>query len=431
MNRTQAPSSHTLENKAEWVDPIPHSNETCWKQELLNAYTSSEDLVQAGLITSTESATLKKIGGQFKIRITPYYSKLIGTDPLCPIRLQAIPQAQEEEPEFPEWVKQWSRRIYKKDSPLSQDAIGDIRNLAAPRLTHRYPQRAILHLSSMCAMYCRFCFRKTHLNDQERTLYDGSLDQAFSYLKEHSEIEEVILTGGDPLSVTDEALARVFERLSDLKNIKVLRIHSKMAVTLPARFTPSLLQVLSKDWSFQVCLVSHFNHPKELTPLAKEKIRDLRKAGVPLLNQSVLLRRVNDSAPILEELFQGLYQIGVIPYYLHHPDWTAGTFHFRLSIEHGRALMRTLRGRLSGPALPDYILDIPGGYGKISLLDESSCKKIQSLEQGYSSKFQGSVYEVYPPHTRTTLASEPLLYFDLSEKDAPTSFDTEISSELE
>lgn len=428
MNRIQSPIPMNLEDKPEMTQEKSCPIESQWKQELLNSYTSGTDLAKAGIITELEAARLGKVSELFKIRITPYYANLISSDPACPIRLQAIPQTQEEDPEFPQWVKHWSEKLYQKPSPMSNDAIGDIRNLAAPRITHRYPQRAILHLSSLCAMYCRFCFRKTHLNDQDRTLYDGSLDEAFAYLKTHTEIEELILTGGDPLSVTDEALRRVFERVSEIKNIKVVRIHSKMAVTLPARFNSSLLSILSKDWGFQLILVSHFNHPKELTPLAKEKIKALKKTGVTLLNQSVLLRRVNDSATTLEALFQGLYQIGVIPYYLHHPDWTAGTFHFRLSIEQGRTLMRALRGRLSGPALPDYILDIPGGYGKISLLDESSCKKLQDLERDCPSEISGSLYELTPPHTRIDSIHSPILYLDLSHRMKPSKHLTSLTT---
>ena len=390
------------------------SSESSWKEQLLHSYQSLKDLVRAGLISESEAHALEPIGKDFKVRITPYYAALISPQSDCPIRLQAIPHIQEQDPQFPEWVKTWSQKLYQADSPLCGDAIGDLRHLAAPRLTHRYHQRAILHLSSMCALYCRFCFRKTHLNDQGRTLYEGSLDEAFSYLEKHPEIQELILTGGDPLSTSDRALKRIFERVSSLGTIRTLRIHSKMAVTLPTRFTSELLSLFAQDWGFEICLVSHFNHPKELTTLAREKIRALKKTGITLLNQSVLLHKVNDSTSVLKALFEGLYHTGVIPYYLHHPDWTAGTFHFRVSIEKGQSLMRSLRGVMSGPALPDYILDIPGGYGKISLLDGVSCKKYEDLPKDPHHPIQGSLYQILPPSTRASSPNLPLLYLDLS-----------------
>ena len=418
MSHSPTPSFSTPHSEPHEKNSSSVITESCWKQQLRHSYQTLEDLVRAGLLSETEATSLQSVGKEFKIRITPYYAQLIEARADCPIRLQAIPHIHEEEPKFPEWVKTWSQKLYQTDSPFRGDAIGDLRHLSTPRLTHRYEQRAILHLSSLCAMYCRFCFRKTHLNDQERTLYDGSLDPAFSYLEQHREIQELILTGGDPLSVTDEALARIFQRVSAIPHIKTLRIHSKMAVTLPSRLTSELRSLFSQDWNFQICLVSHFNHPKELTSLAREKLRALKKTGVTLLNQSVLLHQVNDSIPVLKDLFEGLYEIGVIPYYLHHPDWTAGTFHFRVSIEKGQALMRSLRGILSGPALPDYVLDIPGGYGKISLLDGSFCKKLQDLPNDPNHPFRGSIYEVLPPQTRSKISSAPVLYLDLCREPA-------------
>jgi lysine 2,3-aminomutase len=194
-----------------------------------------------------------------------------------------------------------------------------------------------------------------------------------------------------------------------------------MAVTLPSRFTDPLLRVFNQDWGFNLSLVSHFNHPKELTEMARHRLKKLSRAGVTLLNQSVLMRGINDSLPTLQFLFQTLYETGVIPYYLHHPDWTPGTFHFRLPIHQGQRLIQELRGRVSGPALPDYVLDIPRGLGKISLLN-SSLKKVDEFrsDQGDRQTY-GAIYEVVPPSTRNALQLTPCdpssskpLYLDFS-----------------
>lgn len=374
------------------------SQKELWKQELLQSFTEISTLVEKQILSPAEAKKLESSGQEnpYKIRITPYYAGLMSASSDCPIRKQAIPALGEADPLLPEWASHWSQQIYKRPNPWHADAIGDLKNLAAPRITHRYQSRAILHLSSMCAVYCRFCFRKSHLNDEERTLYEGSLEPAFQYLERSTTISELILTGGDPLSVADSAILRLLERISRISHIKTLRIHSRMAVTLPCRFTPSLLSLLGQDWNFNIILVSHYNHPRELSPEALSTLQRLKKKGVTLLNQAVLLRGVNNEATTLEALFRGLYQAGVIPFYLHHPDWTPGTFHFRVSIEEGQSILSQLRGVLPGPALPDYILDIPQGYGKVSLLDP----RVRKIQHVQDSILSGALYEVPTPSTR-------------------------------
>ena len=371
-----------------------------WRQELRDSFTTVADLHREGLISDSEAVKLKHIGDRFKVRVTPYYAKLIEPSMNCPIRRQTLPSLSEEDPALPSWATLASQEIYGRPTPWHSDPIGDLENLAAPRLTHRYKHRALLHLSSLCAVYCRFCFRKSHLNDEERTLYKDSLEPSFAYLEKTETIREVILTGGDPLSITDTALASLLERLSVIRHIRTVRIHTRMTVTLPSRVTPSLLDLLGRDWGFQIYISSHFNHPRELTPEASTALNGLRRAGITLLNQSVLLKGVNDSVECLHVLFQSLYEKGVIPFYLHHPDWTPGTFYFRPSIEEGRQLVSQLRGLLPGPALPDYVLDIPQGFGKISLMD-GSVRKIQDLGSNLSltEVLRGAVYEVIPPTT--------------------------------
>ncbi len=378
-----------------------------WTQELAQSYTSLAHLKAANLVSSEEAERLTKIGARFKVRITPYYASLMSSDSQCPIRLQAIPALGEDDPLLPEWAIALSQEIYQRNEPWHPDAIGDVEHLAAPRITHRYGNRAILHLSSMCAVYCRFCFRKEHLNDQDRALYDGSLDPALHYLTENPIIRELILTGGDPLSLTDTALARLLEKLAHVSHLKVVRIHSRMAVTMPSRLTAELAELLGRDWPFQIHLVSHFNHPKEWTLEAKAGLKRIKRVGVALLNQNVLLRGINDSAETLQALYQGLYEASVLPFYLHHPDWTPGTFHFRVSIEQGQAIMRELRGHLPGAAIPHYVLDIPQGSGKASLLDTH----VTPLFKFTEGSIQGAVYELTSPETRR--GSRKTRYLDL------------------
>lgn len=366
-----------------------------WRQELLTAYSSVEDLQTAGLVSVAEATRLAGVGSKFRVRIPRYYASLMKQDGSCPIRRQAIPALDEADPQLPAWAQEMSLRAFGRPVPWIDDAIGDIAKLGAPRITHRYGNRAIVHVSSACALYCRFCFRKSHLNSADRVLYEGSLDPALDYIGSHEEIREVILTGGDPLTMTDGWIKGFFDKLEAIAHVKHVRIHSKMPCTLPSRMNGELAQALSNR-RFVVSLVAHFNHPRELSALALEGLSRMRRAGVPLYNQSVLLRGVNDSAETLAELFQTLYEAGVTPYYLHQADWTPGTFHFRLPIAHGQKLMSELAGRVSGPALPDYILDTPSGAGKISLL----ASRAHLLEERIEGGFGGALYEITPPQTR-------------------------------
>jgi lysine 2,3-aminomutase len=223
----------------------------------------------------------------------------------------------------------------------------------------------ILLVAHTCTMYCRFCFRRPVPTGNALPGLKDRLRTAFDYLAEDPRIQEVILSGGDPLTLDDESLAGLLERLHAISHLRVLRIHSRTPVTLPSRVTPELVEVLR---SFRpLYLVVHFNHPRELTQEASKGLQMLLDAGIPLLNQSVLLKGVNDSVDVLAELCWGLLERGVTPYYLHHCDRTPGTGMFRTSIRRGRALHLALKGRIPGHGLPRYIIDLPGGYGKVSL----------------------------------------------------------------
>jgi lysine 2,3-aminomutase len=378
-----------------------------WITELQKSYRSYDDLLSAGILTPgrLSKSTFDSLAQKYQFRLPRYYAALIDpTDPRCPIAAQALPHGHEQDPELGPKHQGASQRIYGRATPWSTDPIGDLSRLAAPRLTHRYGNRALLHVSSSCSMYCRFCFRKNHLGEREDKLYGGDYGTAFTYLRQHPEITEVILTGGDPLSLIDGALLKLMNDLANATpSLRVLRIHSRMPVTLPHRLTKELGAMLgefSKNTNVKVVLVTHFNHPKELTDFAKNKLEEfIRLSRALVLNQSVLLVGVNNNTSTLSCLLQELYNLGIAPYYLHHPDWTAGTFYCRISIEEGRRLYGALRGVVSGPALPRYVLDVPGGLGKIDLID-SEVIKIEDLPQ--ENGLCGAIYQVPLAHTNTT-----------------------------
>ena len=380
-----------------------------WRVELAEAYCSVKALAQADLVSDAEARQLETVADRYQIRIPRYYAALINKSQgeACPIRRQALPALNEADPELPEWARTWSQQAFGREVPWTNDPIGDLEKLATPRLTHRYGNRAIMHMSAVCAMYCRFCFRKSHLNDVERALYAGPLTPALNYLRAHTEIQELILTGGDPLSLPDPWLATFMSQLDDIAHLKHVRIHSRMPATLPSRLTDTLADLLVTR-RVTTALVCHVNHPREMTPHAVAKLTALRRRGVVLYSQSVLLRGVNDDAATLTTLFQDLYDSGVTPFYLHHPDWTPGTFHFRLPIGRGRELMNALAGKLSGPALPHYVLDIPGGAGKVWLMSDA----VHQLDARQSPDLAGALHRVRAPHTRQG-GGEETLYVEL------------------
>jgi lysine 2,3-aminomutase len=232
---------------------------------------------------------------------------------------------------------------------------------------HRYPDRVLLKLTHVCPVYCRFCFRREVVGPGgPQALSDDALDAATAYIANHPEIWEVILTGGDPLMLSSRRIADVTIRVSGISTVQVLRWHSRVPVVDPDRITARVVEAL-KSSTRAVYLAVHINHPRELNSSVRAALARLSDAGIVLLSQTVLLRGVNDDPEVLAALMRGLVAARVKPYYLHHPDLAPGTAHFRLSIEEGQAIVRALRGRVSGLAQPTYVLDIPGGHGKVPI----------------------------------------------------------------
>jgi lysine 2,3-aminomutase len=246
------------------------------------------------------------------------------------------------------------------------DPIGDVARSPVKGVVHRYPDRVLLKPLHVCPVYCRFCFRREKVGPGGEAMSAAELDAALAYIGSRPEIWEVILTGGDPLMMAPRRLAELIAALDAIDHVGVIRVHSRVPIADPSRIGASLVRAL-KPGRASLWLGVHCNHPRELAAAARTALARLADAGTPLLGQTVLLKGVNDDVETLERLMRALVTARVKPYYLHHPDLVRGTGHFRVPIERGQALMRALRGRLSGIAQPTYVLDVPGGYGKVPI----------------------------------------------------------------
>lgn len=317
-------------------------------QKRAEAFRSLEDLVQAGLIPAERLPALEPVGAAFAVAVTPSMAALIDpNDPADPMARQFLPDEAE--------------AVLHPDEMA--DPIGDTAHSPVSGIVHRYPDRVLLKAVHVCPVYCRFCFRREVVGpDGAGTLSAAELDGALAYIRSHPEIWEVILTGGDPFILSARRLAQIMEELSRIEHVKVIRFHTRVPVVAPEKITAAFLAALKSPKAVYVAL--HANHPRELTQAAIAACGRLIDAGIPLLSQTVLLRGVNDKVETLGALMRAFVENRIKPYYLHHPDLARGTSHFRVSIEEGRDLVRGLRGRYSGLCQPEYVLDIPGGYGK-------------------------------------------------------------------
>ena len=307
-------------------------------------------LVEAGLVPPTEQDALEAVAEKYVIAVTSHIAGLIDRDDdNDPIARQFIPSADE---------------LAAMPDELA-DPIGDHAHSPVKGIVHRYPDRVLLKALHTCPVYCRFCFRREQVGPGGEMLTESELDAAIGYIREHPAIWEVILTGGDPLMLSPRRLGAILDALEAIPHVATLRIHSRVPVAEPGRIGPALLAVLARRKPLWIAI--HANHPRELTDAAKAACKELIRAGATLLGQTVLLRGVNDDPAILEGLFRAMVAERIKPYYLHHPDLAPGTAHFRLSIGQGQAIVRALRGRLSGLAQPTYVLDIPGGAGKVPI----------------------------------------------------------------
>jgi lysine 2,3-aminomutase len=310
------------------------------------------DLLGAGLVSGEQIAELERLDNRYAVAITPDLVRLIDRNsPGDPIARQFVPDVRE----------------LTRDPREMADPIGDHSHSPLPGLVHRYPDRVLLKLTHVCPVYCRFCFRREMVGPGGPPPLSGeALDQAIDYLSADDRIWEVILTGGDPFMLSPRRIAEVTGRLSGIEHVRVLRWHTRVPVADPLRVTPELVAAL-KSPTRAVTVALHANHARELTDAAHAACARLIDGGIPMLSQTVLLKGINDDVETLAALMRAFVEARIKPYYLHHLDLAPGTSHFRTTIAEGQALMRALRGRLSGIAQPTYVLDIPGGHGKVPI----------------------------------------------------------------
>lgn len=340
--------------------------------------TTPEALVSAGLATSSSIDDLQAVADKYATAIPAHLAQLITTDaPNDPIARQFVPSPIELET-IPE------ERV---------DPIGDHVRSPLRGVVHRYPDRLLLKVHSACAVYCRFCFRREMVGPGGDTMSAADLEAAFEYIRNDKNVWEVILTGGDPLVLSPQKIAAILDELDTIEHVHVVRFHTRLPVAAPDRITDALVGVLSSR-RVTVYVAVHTNHARELSAEAVAACGRLTRAGVPLVGQSVLLKGVNDTTEALTDLFRAMVRARIKPYYLNHPDLAPGTSHFRVPVATGQALMKELRGQISGIALPTYILDIPGGYGKIPI--ESSYIKQDRSDFMVVEDVNGQDHE-YPP----------------------------------
>jgi lysine 2,3-aminomutase len=317
-----------------------------WKQDLRNSVTSGEMIKEK---FDTDAVEIDEIRRTYPMRIPRYYYNLI-QEKGDPIWMQSVPSIHE---------------LQDQDSP--EDPLNEEGDSPIPRLTHRYPDRVLLLITDRCPMYCRFCTRKRMVG-RTSDITEKTIAAGIQYIRKHTEVRDVLLSGGDPLMVSDQKLEFIISSLRAIPHIEVIRIGTKFPCVLPSRITDDLCNMLKKY--HPIYLNTHFNHPREITPQSKAACERLANAGIPVGCQTVLLKGVNDDPEIMKELMHKLLLMRVRPYYLYQADLTRGTNHFRTRVEVGLQIIQALRGHTTGFAVPQFCIDAPGGGGKIPLMPE-------------------------------------------------------------
>lgn len=326
---------------------------TDWKWQVRNRITDVETLKRIVNLTEKEEDDINKVLNKFRMGITPYYASLMDPDdPNCPVRMQAIPT-----------IMETHESISDLEDPLDEDVDSPVSGL-----THRYPDRVLFLITDQCSMYCRHCTRRRFAGQHDMGVPRDRIDKAMEYIKDTPQVRDVLLSGGDCLLVGDDLLEYIIKKLREIPHVEIVRLGTRTPVVMPQRITDDLVNMLKKY--HPIWLNTHFNHPKELTPEAIEACRKLADAGIPLGNQSVLLRGVNDCPHIMKELVHGLVKIRVRPYYIYQCDLSMGIEHFRTKVSKGIEIIEALRGHTSGYAVPTFVVDAPGGGGKTPVMPQ-------------------------------------------------------------
>src|SRR5512141_2394783 len=323
-------------------------NDWHWQQR--ERVTRLAQLEQVVRVTDDERRAAIETEAEFQMGITPYYAALMDPDdPACPIRLQSVPTMEE---------------TFVSAEDL-EDPLAEERDMPTPGITHRYPDRVLFYTTHNCPVYCRHCTRKRKVADPTSAAAKRQIEDSLAYIEKHAEIRDVVISGGDPLSLSDERLDYILGRLRAIPHVEIFRLGTRNLVTLPQRVTDDFVRMLREH--HPVYVNTHFNHPKECTAEAFEAARRLADAGCPIGNQMVLLKGVNDDPAIVKELNHKLLLMRIRPYYIYQCDLAKGISHFRTPVETGVKIMQALRGHTSGLAVPHFVIDAPGGGGKIPL----------------------------------------------------------------
>jgi lysine 2,3-aminomutase len=319
-----------------------------WRWQLKNRITTLEELKKVVQLTPEEEEGVRRHEGRLLMAIPPYFAELIDPDkPYCPIRRQAIPL-----------VDEFYTSPFDMEDPCGEDADSRVHGLV-----HRYPDRVLLLVTERCAMYCRHCTRRRLVGSEQELGNSANLEQAYEYIRQNKKIKDVLISGGDPLTFSDEKLEDILKNLKGISHLNMVRIGTRIPITLPQRITESLVSILKKY--SPVWMSIHANHPKEITRRVKKALDMLADAGIPLGSQTVLLRGINDRPYIMKKLMHELLRVRVRPYYIYQCDPVKGTSHFRTPVSVGINIMEKLRGHTTGYAVPTYVIDAPGGGGKI------------------------------------------------------------------
>lgn len=322
-----------------------------WRWQIKNNINTIEKLEKVISLTSEERENLSKCLKKFTMEITPYYAALMDrNDPNCPVRLQSVPRPAE-----------LVDHASESSDPLHEDVDSPV-----PGLTHRYPDRVLLLVTNICSMNCRHCTRRRLVGDMDAHMPEENIQKAIDYIKNTSAIRDVLISGGDPLVLSDNKLESIIKRIHEIDHVEIIRLGTRMPVVMPQRITDSLVDMLKKY--HPIFLNTHFNHPKEITLEAKEACAKLSGAGIPIGNQSVLLSGINDDPVVMKKLVHKLLSIRVKPYYIYQCDLSFGISHFRTSVAKGIEIIENLRGHTTGLAVPTFVVDAPGGGGKIPVM---------------------------------------------------------------
>ena len=370
------------EDRSQWYEGqglwqhVPQAQWQDWIWQLKNRITTKEHLEQYMTLTAEEEAGIAHAGQKLSLAITPYFFNLMDREnPNCPIRLQMIPREAETKISAGEML----------------DSLGEDEHSPVPGIVHRYPDRVLFLVTDRCAAYCRYCTRSRLVSNAQDYNFHPEYEQGLRYIESHPEVRDVLLSGGDPLLLSNRKLEHILARLREIPHVEFIRIGSRIPVFLPQRITPELCEIFKRHGPIWMSI--HVNHPSEATAELKAACDRLSFAGVPLGNQSVLLAGVNDDADTMKALVHRLLRMRVRPYYLYQMDLITGGSHFKVDVRRGLEIIKALRGHTTGYAIPQYVIDAPGGGGKVPI-NPDFVEEITDEEIVFRN-YEGNVYR-YP-----------------------------------